>query len=257
MGSREPRPHSCRCPPAAPLPPKVSHLLHIQPQLQAHGQQQRARAWGAVHHLAHSLLSQAQGRGRALRGSSWHAGGSGPPPRPAAGSPARPPPSPQGSRLPRTPQVSGRFSTASQGLQRIRGSRAAQSWDQHRQQGGRAGGPRELVHTLPSGAGTQPGRRAAPAPPIPRLLLPPSPVVGSGPEPGHTAQRSPEHLIGLWEHQGPSAGGPHSRPRAGMGRVFTWPRPVLLDPCHVRPHAQPGLRQGQRGHRVQVTLLVP
>ena len=82
-----PRPRPCRCPPAAPLPPKVSHLLHVQPQLQAHGQQQRARAWGTVHHLAHSLLGQAQGSGRALRGSSRHAGSSGPPLSPPPASP--------------------------------------------------------------------------------------------------------------------------------------------------------------------------
>lgn len=74
--------------PGAPLPLKVSHLLHVQPQLQAHRQQQWAWTGGAVHHFAHSLLGQAQGHRLALRGGSWHDRALGLPP----GRPARSPP---------------------------------------------------------------------------------------------------------------------------------------------------------------------
>lgn len=152
------------------------------------------------------------------------------------GVPCPTPPSPPGSGLPRTPQVSGRFSTASQGLWRIRGSRAAQSWDQHRQQGGRAGAPREPVHMLPSGAGTQPAGGAQHQHPAPRLLLPPSPVAGLGPEPGHTVQRSLEHLVGLWEQRGPSASGPPPPPpELGWAGSSPGPAPSSWTPAMSAP----------------------
>lgn len=108
----------------------------------------------------------------------------------------------------------------------------------------RAGGrePRGSLSTRsPQGLAHSRGGCTAPAPPTPRLLLPPSPVAGSGPESGHTAQRSLEHLVGLWEHRGPSAGGPHPCPQSwdGQGLHLASLRPPGPLPCPAPRPAWP------------------
>lgn len=124
----------------------------------------------------------------------------------------------------------------------------------------RAGGrePRGSLSTRsPQGLAHSWGGAQHQRPPPPDSYCPPAlwPVRGQNPATQHKGAWSTWLVCGSTED--PVRVAPTPAPRAGMGRVFTWPRFVLLDPCHVRPRAQPGLRQGQRGHRVQVTLLVP
>lgn len=124
---------------------------------------------------------------------------------------------------------------------------------------GRAGGSPEgaCPHAPLRGWHTAGGGAQHQRPPPPDSYCPPAlwPVRGQNPATQHKGAWSTWLVCGSTED--PVRVAPTPAPRAGMGRVFTWPHFVLLDPCHVRPRAQPGLRQGQRGHRVQVTLLVP
>lgn len=76
--------------------------------------------------------------------------------------------------------------------------------------------------------------------PRPQTLTAPQPCGGSGPEPGHTAQRSLEHLVGLWEQRGPSASGPPPPPpELGWTGSSPGPAPSSWTPAVSAP--APGL----------------
>ena len=158
------------------------------------------------------------------------------------------------SGLSQTPQLSDRCPTASQGLRRIRGSRAAQSWDQHRQQ---TGGSTEgaCPHT-PQGLAHSWGAAS------PALYRPPAlwPLRGQNPVTQHKGARST--WLVCEGSEDPLQVTPHTPSRAGMGRVFTGPapsswRPVPCTPTTSTPMPSLACSRSMGAQGIQVTLLVP